>query len=207
MPPFRRPYAAALAVLLIGALASACGGPSLTSGLRGGVFDNKSPAAPAAWAPQVTTGSEPTAAFNPTRPGECAKFAALAPDKTITVYEGGRLNDQTAIIYRAEVTRTARECELRASSVVVRYGFEGRLILGPQGKSGVVTVSAVVNVMDPSKARVKSDAVKIPVQVTLEEPVGYFSVVREVEVPLAAGASLKDYQLNVSFEKKTPGAA
>jgi hypothetical protein len=54
---------------------------------------------------------------------------------------------------------------------------------------------------------VKSDLVKVPVSVTPDQTAGYFSVVREVVVPLPAGASAKSYRVIIGFDRRAPGAS
>ncbi len=205
-----------LCVLTTSAILSltGCGVPTLSSAFKGGLFDSDKPKPGSAWTPQVTeanllaaaqtnSGQADTGAINL----DCPKFVAESADKILTVYETGRLNDNQYVMHRGEITKTSRECQISGNAVIVRYGFAGRVILGPKGKPGALTLPAIVQVTNPAKAKVKAEPVKVQVQISLEEPVSYFSVVRQIEFPLSAGGAPKDYRLSVSFEKKIPGGA
>lgn len=190
-----------------------CGVPTLSSAFKGGIFDSDKPKPQTAWTPQVTEANLLTAAQTnapQTDTGavnvDCPKFVMAPADKVITIYEAGRLNDGQYVMHRGEITKTSRECQVSGSAMILRYGFAGRVILGPKGKPGALTLPAIVQVTDQAKAKVKADPVKIQVQITLDDPVAYFSIVRQIEFPIAAGAVTKDYRLSVSFEKKAPGA-
>ncbi len=191
-----------------------CGVPTLSAAFKGGLFDSDKSKPANAWTPKVTEANMLAAAqTNATQADtgavsmDCPQFVAMASDKILTVYETGRLNDSQYVMHRGEITKTSRECQISGNAVIVRYGFAGRVILGPKGKPGSVTLPAIVQVTDPAKAKVKAEPVKVQVQISLEEPVAYFSVVRQIEFPISAGGALKDYRVSVSFEKKMPGSA
>jgi hypothetical protein len=212
----RKRHAAAFVVIgALGLALGGCGMSSLTSGLGGGMFGGGSSktanddgvseeqllsAAKAdsmgAPGPTVTGGIDPG----------CPKFMAEPRDNNITFYEQGRAGDGLAIMHRGEITKTARECRIEAGQVKIKYGFSGRVLLGPRGQSGTVTLPVNVAVTDAKRAKVAADTMKISVAVALDKPIGYFSAVREVSFPLAEGARPGEYQLEVAFDRKAPGA-
>ena len=49
-------------------------------------------------------------------------------------------------IHRGEITKMARECQLYSDRVVVKYGFAGRVLLGPKGAPGTVTLAVTIRV-------------------------------------------------------------
>lgn len=211
-----RTRAATIAVIgALGLAAGGCGMSSLTSGLGGSVFGGSSSSAStddgvseeqllsAAKAdssgvpgPTVTGGIDPG----------CPKFIAEPRDNNITFYEQGRAGDGLAIMHRGEITKTARECRVEGGQVKIKYGFSGRVLLGPRGQSGTVTLPVNIAVTDAKRAKVAADVMKISVAVALDKPIGYFSAVREVAFPLAEGARPGEYELQVAFDRKTPGA-
>lgn len=193
-----------------------CGMGSITSGLGGGVFGGGSSSTvadttgavseeqllSAAKAEGNAPGATVTGGINP----GCPKFVARASDNHITFYEPGRAGDGLAIMHRGEITKTARECRVEAGRVTVKYGFSGRVLLGPRGQSGTVSLPLQVLVTDAKREKVASDAMKVDVAVALDKPIGYFSAVREVSFPVAEGARPGEYELNVQFDRKAPGA-
>ncbi len=211
----RRTIAVGLAGGLSLALAG-CGMSSITSGLGGGMFGSSKPnmadsaggvseeqLLSAAKADGSSAGPTVTGGINP----GCPRLIAKPGDNNITFYEPGRTGDGLAIMHRGEITKTARECHIDAGRITVKYGFSGRVLLGPRGQNGTVTLPINVTVTDGSNTKVAADAMKIDVAVALDNPIGYFSAVREVTFPIAEGSRPGEYELFVAFDRsKTPGS-
>lgn len=204
---------AALAVLAALMPLAGCGVSSLTSGLGGGVFgSSKSSTAvdrvteeqmlSAAKADESSTGS--------TSVGEvahgCPKFVPWPREHHITIYEQGRVGDALAVMHRGEITKTARECQIEPGKVTVKYGFSGRVLLGPKGKGGNLVLPVNVTVTDNKRAKVASDAMKVDVAVALDKPIGYFSAVRTVTFVVPEGGRPGDFEVFVGFDRTAPGA-
>ena len=69
----------------------------------------------------------------------CPRLSVSPHGGHLTIYEDGRAGDGLAIMHRGEITKTARECQIEPGRVTVRYGFSGRVLLGPRGHAGNVT--------------------------------------------------------------------
>lgn len=186
---------------------------SLTSGLGGGMFGSSSPKTDvasvseeqllaAAKSAEGTTGS--------TSIGEvaagCPRFVVAPRDNHITFYEPGRAGDGLAIIHRGEITKTARECQVEPGRVTVKYGFSGRVLLGPKGKPGNVSLPVNVVVNDAKRAKVAGDSMKVDVAVGVDKPIGYFSAVRIVTFDVPEGSRAGEFEVQVGFDNKTAGA-
>ncbi len=205
------------AVCLAGALGASlagCGMSSITSGLGGGMFGSGSSGGQvksvteeqlltAAKADEGATGS--TTAAGEISYG-CPRFKVWSRDNNLTVYETGRVGDGLAIMHRGEITKTARECNIQAGRVTVKYGFSGRVLLGPRGKSGRITMPVNVFVTDAKREKVATDKLNIETDVALENPIGYFSAVRTVTFTVPEGSRPGEYEVYVGFEKSVPGA-
>jgi hypothetical protein len=198
----------AIAASLLGG----CGMSSLTSGIGGGMFGGSSSAK--SEAPSVTNDSlltaakadQPEAAATADIAGGCPKFTVWSRDGQVTIYEAGRVGDGLAVMHRGEITKTARECRLENNRVFIKYGFSGKVLLGPRGKNGNVQLPLTVFVTDAKRERVTQDAVKIDVPVALDKPIGYFSAVREVSFPVPEGARAGEFEVHVGFDRNIPGA-
>ena len=196
----------AAAVLLLGG----CGLPSLTTGLGGGMFGGGS--ASKGEAKPLTQEGMLTAAKmdGPMAVGSistgCPRFQIWPRDHHVTVYEPGRVGDGLAVVHRGEITQTARECHVDGNRVSVKYGFSGRVLLGPRGKNGSVTLPVNVFVADAKRERLVEDKVSVEVVVGVDKPIGYFSAVRTVSFPIAEGARAGEYDIWVGFDQKVPGA-
>ena len=51
-----------------------------------------------------------------------------------------------------------------------------------------------------------NDAVKVSTTIPQENPVGYFSMVKEITFPIVMGTRPEDYKVFVAFERSQPGA-
>ena len=83
----------------------------------------------------------------------CPQVVAWPRDRLLTVYAGGHVGDTAAIVHRGEITKMARECQLYSDRVIVRYGFAGRVLLGPKGGPGQVTLPINIKVAVPTARR------------------------------------------------------
>jgi hypothetical protein len=185
----------------LAAAVNGCAGPSISAKPE------------SAYTPVITEESMLTAArANSDSPIEAAAANGCPPvqveggQRYVTIYEGNRVGDGNSVVHRAEITKTARECQATMGLVQVKYGIAGRVLLGPKGKPGTVTLPAVMQVLDKARNKVKSDPVSVTVTITRENPLSYFSIVRDVTIPVKDGTTAQDYTISIAFEKK-PGAA
>ena len=142
----------------------------------------------------------------PTAGANCPSFSVWPRDKRLTIYESGRAGDNSGVRHRGELTKTARECQIGTDKVTVKYGFAGRVLLGPKGKSGTLTLPLKVHVTDASRNIVSSEKVNVKVKIPQGMPVGYFSAVREVSFALKSGVRPGQYNVFVAFDRNAPGA-
>lgn len=136
----------------------------------------------------------------------CPKFTIWPRDRLLTVYDIGRVGDGLAIQYRGEITKTARECEIQPNHVVVKYGFAGRVLLGPRGRPGQVKMPVKIHLTDQTRNIVSTQDFAIDVTIPNDNPVGYFSTVRETSFALPPGVPPGDFQLFIAFDRSAPGA-
>lgn len=211
MAPVR--FAGLSAVLLISALLGGCGMSSLTSGLGGGLIGSSGKTASAEVSEeQLLTAAKAgdTGTTGSTNVGEvafgCPRMTIASRDNNITFYEPGRAGDGLAIMHRGEITKTARDCEVLAGRVTVKYGFSGRVLLGPRGKPGAISLPVNVVVTDSKRAQVTGQAMKVDVYVEQDKPIGYFSAVQSVTFDVPEGSRPGEFEINVGFDPKAAGA-
>ncbi len=138
--------------------------------------------------------------------GACPRVSIWKNDARLTVYETGRIGDSLAIRHRGEITKTARECEIAPGLVTVKYGVAGRVILGPQGRAGVVKLPVLVHVVDRSKQKIQTSKVTVKVTMVEGKPFGNFSSVQSVSFPIEPGVAASQYVVFVTFDKSSPSA-
>jgi hypothetical protein len=201
-----------LSLGLAAAALSGCG-LSVPSIGDGGIFSS-SRKPENSWTPIITEDSMLAAArTNSDGPIEMAAANGCPPlqveggQRYVTFYEGNRVGDTSSVINRGEITKTARECQAGTGMVQVKYGVAGRVLLGPKGKPGTITLPITMQVLDKAKNKVKAEPFTVTVTITKENPLSYFSLVRDVTIPVKDGTLPQDYTISIAFEKKGPGAA
>jgi len=105
--------------------------------------------------------------------------------------------------YQGSITRTARECKVRDKMVNIRIGLQGRIIVGPAGGPGPVTVpiryALVREGIQPKTLYTKLHI--IPVTVPEGQPNVLFSHVEEdMTVPMPPIAEFDDYVIYIGYD-------
>lgn len=193
--------------LAAAAVAGGCGLPSLPSGFGSSAPDPQATSAGVsedqllAAAKNTDPAAAATLNTGSISPG-CPKFVVWPQENNLTVYEPGREGDGLAVMHRGEITQTKRECTIGPGQVVVRYGFSGRVLLGPRGRSGPVVLPLDVKVTDTDRKEIAAENLTVNTNVAVEDPIGYFSAVRTITFPVPEGARPGDLEVRVGFQKK-----
>ena len=198
-----------MAVSAAGLLAG-CGMSSLTSGIGGGMFGGSSSKGEVKSVTQEqmlsAAKADSSMAVGGDIAGGCPRFQVWPRDHHVTIYEPGRVGDGLGVMHKGEITKTARECQIEPGRVTVKYGFSGRVLLGPRGKSGTVTLPVAVFVTDAKRERIAADKAVVDVTVALDKPIGYFSTVRTISFNVPEGARPGEFEVFVGFDQKAPNA-
>ncbi|WP_141700660.1 hypothetical protein [Methyloceanibacter superfactus] len=131
----------------------------------------------------------------------CPQVVAWPNERLRTVYQPGHDGDTNFVVHRGEITKLSRECQFYGGRVVVKYGFAGRVLLGPKGGPGTVTMPVKIRAAGADKQTLATDKMSITTTVPAGSPVGYFSMVREIGFPLQVGTRPEDYKIFVAFAK------
>jgi hypothetical protein len=202
-----------VAVVLAAALGGCSSMSSLTSGIGGGWFGGQSSTKTEVGSvteDQLLAAAKSDTGTTSSLGGEmahgCPRFQVWAREGYVTIYEPGKVGDGLAVMHRGEITKTARECQIEPGRITVKYGFSGRVLLGPKGKGGRVTLPLNVFVTDAKREKLVNDKVKVEVDIALDKPIGYFSLVRSVSFPFPEGSRPAEFEVFVGFDRATPGA-
>lgn len=206
-----------LMLVMAGALAlSGCGVSQITSGIGSGVFGSEEEEPEQAdWETTITEESMLEAARSDTSgrvdasasASGCPQFKTWPADRHITVYEAGRVGERLAMRYRGSITKTARECDVNGSQVSVKYGFAGRVLMGPRGEDGSVDLPVNLHLARADGTKVRTQDMDVSVELQRENPVDYFSVVRTISFEAEPGTAPSSYQLFIAFDRDTPNAS
>jgi hypothetical protein len=136
----------------------------------------------------------------------CPQVVAWPRDRLLTVYQPDHVGDINAVLHRGEITKMSRECQLLADRVVVKYGFAGRVLLGPKGGPGSVTLGINVRVAGAEQNTLATDKMKVTATISPGDPAGYFAMVREIAFPIVVGTRPEDYKIFLAFDRNVAGA-
>lgn len=208
-------------VLLLGCASvslAACGMSQITEPLQRGLFGGDKPPEANAEAQQVPAtpadiaqGNENGAATGSSSILASASTGCpvmeIAPDaRTVTFSAPGGGSDPQSVMHRGEITQVARECGTSATGIAIKYGFQGRVLLGPRGKSGSITLPAQLTVVDRTNVVLQSEKIRIVVDVPSGQTTSAFSQVDEINLPIPAGVSSANYRLIIGFDAAPPSA-
>jgi hypothetical protein len=195
--------------------AAGCGISSITSGLGSSIFgggSSKGDPAPGVNEEQLLSAAKSTdSGLAVTSPvGEvahgCPRLSVSPHGNHLTIYEDGRAGDGLAIMHRGEITKTARECQIAPGRVTVKYGFSGRVLLGPRGKPGNVTLPVNIVVTDSKRERITTDSMSVATAVAVDNPIGYFSAVRSVTFDIPEGSRPGEFEVFIGSDQNSQGA-
>jgi hypothetical protein len=136
----------------------------------------------------------------------CPQVVAWPRDRLLTIYQPDHVGDANSIVHRGEISKLARECQLYSDRVIVKYGFAGRVLLGPKGGPGTVTLGVSVRVAGAQQNTLATDKMNVTTTIPPDSPAGYFSMVREIAFPIVVGTRPEDYKVFVAFDRNVAGA-
>ena len=137
--------------------------------------------------------------------GYCPPVQIRGGTGVFVSYERGHESDRDFIRHQASITRTARECSEMAGSLSLRVGVGGRVVAGPKGVAGEISLPLRIAVSRQGQTDVIfSQLYKVPV--TLAPPdlgADFQQVITTTSFPMAPGD--KDIIVYVGFDEGKPG--
>ncbi len=105
----------------------------------------------------------------------------------MTIYERGHDNETDFVRQQASITKTARECHTNGSTLTIKLGITGRVVAGPKGGAGTVTLPIRVAVVKQvgGNGPLFSNLYKVPVTVSAPTySAGYEHVFDQISVQI-----------------------
>ena len=197
-----RTSAGTAALLGMGLLLSGCGSTSLNS-MTGGLVGSPPP-------PPTTTGPAAGVGVNPPAPSDqdlpCPDTAVRTGAATLIVGKtaGQEQPSPLDVQYQGSIVRMARECHVIAGTMHIKVGVEGRIITGPAGGIGNLTVPLRVAVVREgvNPVTITTDLAQIPVAVNnTVDRVAFTHVYPDLAFPLPRPiGALDNYTIYVGFD-------
>ncbi len=194
-----------VATIAVSALLAACassggsGGGGL-SALFGGGNPNPAPGT-------VTAGSDINDPNFFLKSGYCPPVQVLPGTEALIIYARGHDGDVAFIQAQGSITKTARECHmLDASTMSIKVGIAGRVLAGPKGGAGTVTLPVRIAVTRQHDNKVLFSKA-FPLKATLTAPefaTDYSDVYDQVTFKVAPDD--RDLIVYVGFDEGKPKA-
>jgi hypothetical protein len=70
----------------------------------------------------------------------CPPIQVRAGTSTLEVFERGHEREQQYVRYLASISQTARECSMVGDTLTMKVGIAGRVVAGPKGSAGSITL-------------------------------------------------------------------
>ena len=117
---------------------------------------------------------------------------------------GGGEGDALGLRYQGTFVRAARECRVQNGQLSIKVGIQGRIILGPAGGPGEVTVplrvALIQETLDTSKP-LWSKLYIIRVQIPPNTPnVNFTEIADDLTIPLPKANDLSEMTLYIGFD-------
>ena len=134
---------------------------------------------------------------------ECPYIQIRAGASTLTISSGGD-NAAMSLKYQGTFVRAARQCAVVAGQMVMKVGVEGRIILGPQGGPGEITVPLRIAIVDETPSATKTIVTRlIPIPVTIrsaDDNPTFTHVEDNLSFPLPSSSALENYIVYIGFD-------
>lgn len=131
-------------------------------------------------------------------PDYCPELRILDGAELVRRYERGHADDPAYIVWQASFGETARECLYNPQGgLTIKVGVSGRVITGPKGAPGDVSVPLKIAIVKYKEATLLTQDYALALSIP---PTGSttFSQVHELDVP--SPGSDRDYIIYVGFD-------
>ena len=195
--------AARLGGVLVLALLAGCSSDGTTASTQGGtsrslseIFASK----PATYAQAGSPAAPESTEFDAT---DCPPVDIRPGASTYSVNSASKDPSQSALRYQGNFSQTARSCSRSGSTLTIKLGVQGRIILGPGGGPGQIEVpirfALVEEGVQPKTIWTKF--YKVPVVIADGQPsVTFTHIEDDLSVPMPSKTSLDAYILYIGFD-------
>lgn len=166
--------------------------------------DPATPATAAAAAPASTGSTSATA--DPGQidirrylgPNYCPEMRILNGAELMRTYEKGHEDDANSIVWQASIGKTARECLYdQQGGLTLRIGISGRVIAGPKGAAGNVSVPLKIAVVKFKESVLATQTYTVDASVP---PAGATTFTQVHEIPVPSPGKDRDYIIYIGFD-------
>jgi len=185
------------ALVLAGVALSACSSTGSGEGIAGRIFG----AAPTQEARQAEVVTDDRFAATP----KCPRIEIRPGTEAIVVRakatrQQEELGEEPPVRWQASITKTARECRTVNGQTVVKLGIAGRVVAGPAGGAGRISLPIRVVLIQDGTTVLSSELYKLEVSLAEPDFAADFSKIQEgIVVP--PGPADAGYKFYIGFDE------
>ncbi|WP_172643301.1 MULTISPECIES: hypothetical protein [Rhizobium] len=155
------------------------------------------PANPTSNNPSIGTAKTAQGAVAPVVQGACPQIFMRDQDAIFRTYAKGKKDDAQQIVFQASFGDYTRQCTLNDTNLTMTVVAQLRLITGPAGAPGPVTLPIRVTILDGENV-LYSEVTKFPTEIPAGAP-GTQVIFRKdgIKMPVGAGALVR---VNIGFD-------
>lgn len=155
------------------------------------------PANPSSNNPAIGTGVTAQGAVAPVVQGACPQIFMRDQDAIFRTYAKGKKDDPQQIVFQASFGDYTRQCTLNETNLTMTVVAQLRLITGPAGTPGPVTLPIRVTILD-GETVLYSEVTKFATEIPAGAP-GTQVIFRKegIKMPVGAGALVR---VNIGFD-------
>ncbi|AHG44372.1 hypothetical protein RLEG12_14515 [Rhizobium leguminosarum bv. trifolii CB782] len=155
------------------------------------------PANPSSNNPSIGTAKTAQGAVAPVVQGACPQIFMRDQDAIFRTYAKGKKDDPQQIVFQASFGDYTRQCTLNETNLTMTVVAQLRLITGPAGNPGAVTLPIRVTIVD-GETVLYSEVTKFPTEIPAGAP-GTQVIFRKdgIKMPVGAGALVR---VNIGFD-------
>jgi len=133
----------------------------------------------------------------------CPEIEARQDAVYYDIYAAKELRDPKNVRYQAVINKFARQCDFQSDYFAIKLGFAGRVLVGPAGGPGEVTLPVRAELAGKGDQVVWSKTYKIQVTVPPESGSQFFAqVTDDLVYQPRFGEKLEDFRVYIGFEKE-----
>jgi hypothetical protein len=128
----------------------------------------------------------------------CPQVVMLEQNAVYRVYANGAKDDPSKLLYQASFNDVTRQCTANETTMTINVVAQGRIVQGPAGTPGSVTLPVSVEVVDGDNV-IYSQKVAFPVNMTAGGSQFIFSKA-DVQIPNSQGGASRFTRVRLGFE-------
>ena len=134
---------------------------------------------------------------------ECPGVSVRAGAGTLSMSDGAAEDAAMNLRYQVGIGQTARECKLNGTTLTIRVGVQGRVILGPAGGPGQIELPLrmAVGHEGPEPKTIMTKLNRVAVTVPADNANIQFTMIEEgLSFPMPRAGLIDEYIIYVGFD-------